>query len=69
MSSRGLRITLRVRSLFTIDFDSHEKVSVSGAWVRYLIGHEPEGCPVYRICQISSEIFAWGSKIAYPDPQ
>jgi hypothetical protein len=28
---------------------------VLGAWVRYLIGHEPEGGPVYRICQISSK--------------
>lgn len=32
---------------------------VKGAWVRYLIGHEPEGGPVYRICQISSKMVFW----------
>lgn len=25
-----------------------------GAWVRYLIGQETDGSPVYRICQINS---------------
>ncbi|KAF8960863.1 hypothetical protein BDZ97DRAFT_1273077 [Flammula alnicola] len=25
---------------------------VTGAWVRYLIGQEPTGAPVYRICQV-----------------
>ena len=25
-----------------------------GAWVRYLIGQETDGSPVYRICEISS---------------
>ena len=24
-----------------------------GAWVRYLIGQETDGSPVYRICQIN----------------
>jgi RNA polymerase-associated protein RTF1 len=26
-----------------------------GAWVRYLIGQETDGSPVYRICQINSK--------------
>jgi len=43
--------------------------SVLGSWVRYLIGHETEGGPVYRICQVSSKVISWGWRIAYPDPQ
>ncbi|PPQ76853.1 hypothetical protein CVT26_002304 [Gymnopilus dilepis] len=27
---------------------------VAGAWVRYLIGQEPNGAPVYRICQVQN---------------
>ena len=32
---------------------------VVGAWVRYLIGQETNGQPVYRICQVNSAFYGF----------
>jgi hypothetical protein len=31
----------------------------TGAWVRYLIGQDEKGQPVYRICEVISELYYW----------